>query len=162
MGRLSDEMYRAAKPDTSASSEKHASISRLSALTRLIQLSRSFRGLSEMEPTEAAEQAATWNAFGLDKIPDADLADAFIRALENFDDSKPFGGPQVCAAWNDIRRERAEAIQHAQPNAYHQGNEVTFAEWFSRDREWIAANLTPDVQAMMTRLFDKRAKGVAK
>ena len=114
-----------------------------------------------MEPSEAAQQAATWNRFGLDKIPDDGLADAFVRALETFDDSKPFGAPAVRAAWDDIRRERAEAKAQAEPNRWHRGDEVTFAEWFAKDREWVEQNLTPDTQAMMKRLFDKRVAKAA-
>jgi len=115
-----------------------------------------------MEPSEAAQQAATWNRFGLDKIPDADLADAFVRALETFDDSKPFGAPAVLAAWNDLRRERAEAKAQAQPQSWNIPNAVTFAEWFAKDRQWVEQNLTPDTQAMMKRLFDKRVANVAR
>lgn len=118
-----------------------------------------------MEIEAAAAQAAIWDRFGLKVIPDDDLADAFARAVENIQDGETaFGAPKILAAWQDIRRERAEARTQAQPNTWHRGDEVTFAEWFAKDREWVQQNLTPDTQAMMKRLFDKRvaAANVAK
>jgi len=104
-----------------------------------------------------------WDRFGLNVIPDEHLAAAFTRAMENLSngDGFPFGAPAVRTAWNDIRRERAEARAQAQPNTWHRGDEVTFAEWFAKDREWVQQNLTPDTQAMMKRLFDKRVAKAA-
>lgn len=125
-------------------------------MTRLIQLSRYFRGLSEMEPSEAAEQAAIWDGFGLHVIPDADLAEAFRRALENFDDSRPFGAVWVRDAWHSIRRERFE--RERPPSRSRRPGDMTFAQWYAKDRENIEAKFPPSTVAMMKRLFDKRVE----
>jgi len=151
-------MHHAAKPQASDASGKQQNSARLSKLIRLIQASHLFRGYPPIAASDALTQAEVWDGFGLSVVPDDSLAEAFTRAMESLDDGASFGAPNVRNAWNDIRRERAEARANAQPNAWHRGDEITFAEWFTRDRDWIAANLTPDVQAMMKRLFDKRTQ----
>ena len=128
----------------------------------MIQLSRSYRGYSALETEEAIKASQTWDTFGLSHIPVGELPEAFKRALERVEDNQ-FGAPNVREAYNEIKRERAEArARELQARGMsYQAEGVTFAEWYSRDEAWIKANLPEATREKMREIFAARtAKGI--
>jgi len=78
-------------------------------LTRLIQLSRSYRGLSALETDEAVKAAKAWDVFGLSEIPEEALPECFKIAMERLEEGYVFGGPNVREVWKELEAERKRA-----------------------------------------------------
>ena len=92
---------------TSDAEERPRNSARLSMLVNLIQQSNTFRGLPDLEASDALRQAQIWDAVGLAKIPTERLAESFQLALDNYDPTQPFGAAHIRNAWNAIRSKLA-------------------------------------------------------
>lgn len=163
MGELSNELARVERLVRSELNVKPGSTLRLSLLTHLIQLSKSYRGLPALESPEAIKTAQTWDTLGLHSIPEEELPEAFKRALEALGEGQLFGAPNIREAWEAMSRERAEARAREQQarSLNYKAEGITFAQWWERDGAWIQANLPPATQAAMREIFEARkAKGI--
>ncbi|MFN7929864.1 MAG: hypothetical protein U0Y68_18350 [Blastocatellia bacterium] len=94
--------------------------SRQTLLAEIAEMVRKLKCLPMMERMERASTVQSWE-LALAEISDEDLHPSFQRAARNFTDvTKPFGVPQILAAYDLLRsdRERERRLREIETDAF--------------------------------------------